>query len=124
MSEGIILGTAREAALQEMIEKVRAGVDMDKVRGLIAEQCGLEGIDSVDFADGTLMAKNDAPVLKMDYTVLVNVPLYFDMQGNLLKVAENKVEAEPEQEQAAEEEAAADRFNYAGLQAGAVTRTF
>ncbi|MEZ4485144.1 MAG: hypothetical protein R2864_11320 [Syntrophotaleaceae bacterium] len=124
MSDAIILGTAMETAVQEMIAKVRAGVDMDKVRALIAQQYGLEGIDSVDFAAGELLAKNDAPALRLDYTVLMNVPLYFDMQGNLLKDAESQVETEPAQQQGAEEEAVDRRFDYSGMQAGAVTRTF
>jgi len=124
MSNGVILSSAVESALKEMIEKVRAGVDMDKVRELIAEQCGLEGIDSVDFADGTLLAEDNAPVLKMDYTVLMNVPLYFDLQGNLVKLAENEISAEAEEIEATEEEEADSRFNYAGMQAGQVTRTF
>lgn len=124
MSKGVILSSAMESALNEMIEKVRASVDMDKVRELIAEQCGLEGIDSIDFADGSLMAENNVPVLKMDYSVLMNVPLYFDLQGNLLEIAETPVETEQTEEVDAEEEDVDSRFNYAGMQAGTVTRTF
>jgi hypothetical protein len=74
-------------AKQELIEKINANIDMDRIRDICAEQYGLKTIDAIEFKEGDIIAQEAQISYKLEFVVCFSLPLLIDENGNFRGIA-------------------------------------
>jgi hypothetical protein len=80
------------AAKHELIEKINANVDMDRIREICANQYGLKNIDAIEFKEGDIVVHDQQISYKLEFVVCFSLPLLIDQQGAFLGVAADATE--------------------------------
>ncbi len=99
-----------ENAKREMIEQIRASIDMDRLREVFLEQYSVEVGDDIDYKCGDIVVHDDRIAVELEYEVLLSLSVLIDSEGN-------PVIPEPEEE-ADEPDSPEARVEEAGQQAG------
>ena len=73
-------------AKQELIEKIKANINMDRIREICAEKYGVTGVDNVEFKDGDIISYGSRVAYKMEYQICFCVPVLLDEQGNYINI--------------------------------------
>lgn len=83
------------AAKKELFEKLKANIDLDRIREICADLYGIKNIDALDFKDGDIVVHDRQVAYKMAFDICFTVPLLIDEEGNLIGTsAEEKTEAD------------------------------
>ncbi len=99
-----------ENAKREMIEQVRASIDMDRLREVFLDQYSVEVGDDIDYKCGDIVIHDEQIAVELEYEVLLSLSVLIDSDGNpIIPEAEEEEEASDSPEARVEE---------AGQQAG------
>ncbi len=98
-----------ENAKGEMIEQIRASIDMDRLREVFLEQYSVEVGDDIDYKSGDIVIHDDQIAVELEYEVLLSLSVLIDGEGN-------PIIPEPEDEE--EPDSPEERVEEAGQQAG------
>jgi hypothetical protein len=96
-------------AKQELLEKINANIDMDRIREICADQYGLQNIDAIEFKEGDIVAHEGQVSYKLEFVVCFSLPLLIDENGNFRGVVSGETP---------KPETAEDRVDEIGQQAG------
>ncbi len=105
-----------ESAKREMVEKIRASIDMDRLREVFLEQYAVEVGDDIDYKSGDIVIHEDQVAVELEYEVILSLSVLIDGDGN-------PIIPEPEEE-GDEAESPEDRVEEAGQQAGEASQEY
>jgi hypothetical protein len=85
-------------AKKELFERIKANINLDRVREICADLYGAKDIHSLDFRNGDIVVYEGQIAYKIEFDVRFAVPLLIDEEGNLLGTQEtdSEIEATPE----------------------------
>ena len=90
-------------AKKELFERIKANINLDRVREICAELYGVKGLHSLDFKNGDIVVHDGKIAYKIDFDVRFVVPLLIDEEGNLLGTQETEAESAVTQEERVED---------------------
>jgi hypothetical protein len=81
-----------EKAFNDLIEKIKANIQLDQVKAICKHQHGLEKIDKVVFKSGDIVTHNDQVACRLDFKISIfyNLSFLLDRKGKLIKKADLK----------------------------------
>ncbi len=98
-----------ENAKREMIEQIRASIDMDRLREVFLEQYSVEVGDDIDYKSGDIVIHDEKIAVELEYEVLLSLSVLIDSDGNPI-IPEAEAEEAPDNPE--------ERVEEAGQQAG------
>jgi hypothetical protein len=81
-------------AKKELFERIKANINLDRVREICADLYGVKDIHSLDFRNGDIVVHDGKIAYKIEFDVRFAVPLLIDEEGNLLGAQEVETEEE------------------------------
>lgn len=75
-----------EAAINDLIEKVKSNVQLDQVKKLCGHHHFIEKIDKIDFQNGDIVTHDGEVAFKLDFKISYNLSLMIDRDGKLINV--------------------------------------
>lgn len=102
-------------AKQELFEKIKAHIDMNRIRKICADLYGITQVDALEYQSGDLVVHNGQVTYKLDFKVSLVLPLLIDEKGDFIGVQSLQTP------QAETPEARVDEI---AEQAGEITRQF
>jgi len=85
-------------AKKELFERIKANINLDRVREICADLYGVKDMHALDFKNGDIVVHDGKIAYKIEFDVRFAVPLLIDEEGNLLGTedTESEVAATPE----------------------------
>ena len=80
-------------AKKELFERIKANINLDRVREICADLYGVKDMHSLDFKNGDIVVHDGKIAYKIEFDVRFAVPLLIDEEGNLLGTEETESEA-------------------------------
>ena len=80
-------------AKKELFDRLKANINLDRVREICADLYGVRDIHSLDFKNGDIVVHDGQIAYKIEFDVRFAVPLLIDEEGNLLGTQDTKPEA-------------------------------
>jgi hypothetical protein len=76
-----------EEAKRELIEKLRNNIDLDQVKAICREQCGIEMIEGIDLKHGDIVGRNDQVAYRLDFDIRFSMSVLIDNEGNCISTS-------------------------------------
>ena len=102
-------------AKQELFEKIKANIDMNRIRKICADLYGITEVDALEYQSGDLVVHNGQVTYKLDFKVSLVLPLLIDEKGDFIGV---------QSLQTPQAETPESRVDEIAQQAGEITRQF
>ncbi len=85
-------------AKKELFERIKANINLDRVREICADLYGVKDMHALDFKNGDIVVHDGKIAYKIEFDVRFAVPLLIDEEGNLLGTedTESEVATTPE----------------------------
>ena len=71
-------------AKKELFERIKANINLDRVREICADLYGVKDMHALDFKNGDIVVHDGKIAYKIEFDVRFAVPLLIDEEGNLL----------------------------------------
>jgi len=99
MSDVTVHENLIQDALREAIEKIKAGIDLEKTKRIIQERLGMGAIESIDLQEMHAVAHEGQIAFRCGMTVSSDIAMILDSHGRFIAVFPEKedsaVSAEP-----------------------------
>lgn len=75
-----------ENAKQDLIDKIKSNVDLDRVREICADIHNINDVDDIEFKNGDIVVYKGQVAYKLDYEVCFTLPVLLDEKGNTVSM--------------------------------------
>ena len=103
------------AAKQELVDKIKANVDMDRIRDICENLFGIKSLDSMDFRGGDIVVHEGNVSYKLEYSICFSLPLLINENGDFIGVENRRTTVADTPE---------ERVGTLGQQAGEMVQEF
>ena len=79
-----------EKAVADLVEKVKADIQLDQVKAICKNQLGIEKVDKVECTNGDIVTHKDQVAFKLDFKISYNLSLLVDRKGDFIKKTDSK----------------------------------
>ena len=73
-----------EAAITDVIERLKTDIQLDQVKAISKHQNFAETIDKIDFKNGDIVTHKGQVAFKLDFNISHNLSLLLDRKGNII----------------------------------------
>jgi len=77
-------------ALREAIEKIKAGIDLEKTKRIVQERCGVGSIEKIDLQEMRAVAHEGQIAFRCGMTISSDIAILLDSHGKLIEAFPEK----------------------------------
>jgi hypothetical protein len=104
------------SAMQEAVEKIKAGIDLEKAKMICKQELGVASLNDLDIKEAHTSVYDGQPALRLKFRFTGDFDMVVDFQGNCLSVFQ--------EDQSSPQDHAAQRIEEASSQAAKVYQQF